>query len=146
MRKSGRAAGIGITDEGGISVADVTPIPSGRIKVANVTSEVELIVVPCPAKEEPIRKLLVLPDMEKETGVFKDTLTNVDNNDPPMLVLSMETGDIPKEDPARSKNTWNVDPQFAPGVSDDAVKSALTATMADAVEVGLAISKNTMSS
>ena len=105
------------------SVGADTPIPSGRMKVGNVTSEVDVMVMPVPAEEDPlVIKLLSLPDTEKETGVFKSTLTNEDNNESSMEVLSMEIGDIAEEDPARSKNVWNVDPHTSdPGVAEDAV-------------------------
>lgn len=136
-----------MTDEGGKSDADLTPIPSGRIKVGNVTVELELMVTPQPTKQLPeVRKLLSLPEMVKLTGVFKVMLTNEDVNDPLLLVLSMEFAPVLKTDPARLKNISNVEFHIIPGVADDAVKLALAETKADAMEVGLAILKNTMSS
>ena len=97
-----KAVGSGMTARGGPSVFDDQPIPSGRMNVGNVTVELELMVMPFPADQEPlVIKFFSLPDMEKEVGVFKVTLTNEDNNVSVMEVLSMEFGPVPKEDPAR---------------------------------------------
>ena len=90
--------------------------------MGNVTVELEFMVMPLPAEEEPkVRKFFSLPVMEKEVGVFKVTLTNEDNNMSVMEVLSMEFWPVPKEDPARLKNASKVEFHIIPGVCDDAV-------------------------
>ena len=103
------------TADGIMSVSDDTPIPWGRIKVGNVTVELELMVMPLPADQEPlVIKLLSLPDMGKEVGVFKVTLTNEDNNVSVMEVLSMEFAPVPKVDPPKVKKRFESRPPYYP--------------------------------